>query len=101
MAAAGGEILHFGFTDFCMGRCGYFLDSDAAINNRIVVHCVVVDDGGLIVNLRYLRAWEFALPKIVVREIMHRNKSKMVWAQSEVEADLHAHSIVTPARTRV
>lgn len=80
-----------------MGGGGNALDGDAVIDNGGVFHRVVVDDGGLLVNIPDLGCRQTAMTQIAVVKVVHGNKCKVVGAQTKVEAHPHADPVEAPA----
>ena len=83
-----------------MSGSGDAVDLNALIDDRfVIIDDVVVDDGGVVVNLGDLRAWQAAMGKIVVVEIVQRDERIMVRVQTEIEIHSNADTIKAPAET--
>jgi hypothetical protein len=89
-------VMHgYGYWMNCLpGDVGDVLRGDAIINNDVMVDVEVIDDGRLIVNLRYL-GWRDAMAvRMRVTEIFCRDKCEEMYADAEIKSRMDRHAIV-------
>src|SRR5581483_4833838 len=62
---------------------------------------IVVDDGGLVVNLRNLRGRQPMMGEIVVLEILERDEGKVVGPQAKIKIGFYANSVKSEPKPHV
>jgi hypothetical protein len=67
------------------------------MHDGVVVHLIVVDDGGLAVNRRHSLRGQAAVAEVVIAEVAKGYESKGADTEAEVETGPHAYTIEAPA----
>ena len=86
LLGSGGQITDGCLSDFGMSGSGHTFDGNAVIDNGGVVHRVVVDNGGLLVNIFDLGFWQTMTSHIAVAKLTQSNEYEVVEAQAKIEA---------------
>ena len=93
------DVSNVNLFDGCMSRRRNPVDVDAFVHDRVVVHHIIIDDSGVVIDLRHLRWWQAVTSIIMLVEISHGDKREMVGVQPKVEAHANMHSVKPPANT--
>ena len=80
-----------------MGARGHALDGNTAMHDVVVMHLIVVDDGGLVVNGGDPRRGQAMTAEVATAEVAKADEGKGPDAQAKVEARSHTNAIVAPA----
>jgi len=75
-----------------VGGSRHVFDRDAMVDDGVVVHRVIVDDGGVIVDSGDLGRWQTMMAQIVAVKVSHGDEAKVVGVETEaiVHPDLDA-----------
>jgi hypothetical protein len=84
-----------------MGRSGHALNRNASMHDSVVVHLIVVDDGGLAVNGRHPLRRQAAMAEVVIAKVAKGDKCKGVDPEAKVEVRPHGHTIEPPAQPHI
>lgn len=75
------------------------LDLNALVDDRVVVHDVIIDDRGVVIDLRDLGRSQPAMADVVVVEVSERHEREMFGAQTKIEIDPDVDTIKAPPET--
>jgi hypothetical protein len=92
-----GCVTHRYRADLSVSGSSNAFDGNASIDDSIVVHGVVVDDRGPVVNVSDFGVGQTTMAQIAVIEVVQSDKRKVVRAQAEIEVHPDADTIETPA----
>lgn len=92
-----GRVTDYHCADLSMRRSRHAFDGNASIDDRGVMHGIIVDDRGPIVNVSNFGAGQTAMAQIAVSEVVQSDERKMVRAQAEIEVHPDADTIEAPA----
>lgn len=95
------RIAHGHGADLSMSGRGHAFDGNASIDNRGVVNGIVVDDGGLVINVPDFGVAQTAMAQIAIIKVAQGDEGKVVRAQSEIEIHAHADAIEAPAQSGI
>jgi hypothetical protein len=71
------------------------------MHNGVVVHLIVVDDGGLVVNRRDSLRRIAAMAEVVIAKVAKGDESEGANAEPKVEVCPHADTIEPPAQPHI
>jgi hypothetical protein len=77
-APVGGRFTHFSVMDWRASDCGNFVHRDSAIYDGCFVYRIIVDDGRVIIDFRYLGRRQAVVMQIPLVEIMESNESEVI-----------------------
>jgi hypothetical protein len=71
------------------------------MHDGVVVHLIVVDDGGLVVNRRNPLRRQAAMAEVVIAEVAKRDEREGVEAEAKAKARPHADTVEPPAQPHI
>src|ERR1035441_641062 len=95
---AGRQIANGCPGDWDTGGSAHALNRNATMHDGIIMHLIVVDDGGLVVNRRDSLRRKAAMAKVVIAKVAKGDESEGVGAEAETKTRPHPDAIDPPAQ---
>jgi hypothetical protein len=92
-----GHVTDRGAMDRRAGNRGHSFDWDAAVNNRGIIHRIVINDRRVVVDASHLGWRQPAVVEVALIEIMEANKGKVIRTKAEIEVQSYVDAIKAPA----
>ena len=80
---------------------GDISNGDAIIDNRVVVDVEVIDDDGVVINLRQLSRPDAVIARMWIAKMLRRHKGVTIRAQPETKGYAYATAIIDDAHARL
>src|SRR5882724_8589661 len=87
--------------EFSVRGRGNPIHRNAVIHDGIVCHGVIVHDGSLFENRSNLVVRQSVMSKVTISEVVHRDKSEVLWTQAEIKIRADAYAVKAQTRVNV